>query len=985
MNNFDEYDDRPTGIFHQKSRFSKAISSLLIGVMLTQHGAILADVITQSAQQGESFAHELLSEDFMVTESDNQLTFPSAGTGNAIQFNINELYPGSSGDTQRPSSFYFPDTGMGNVDSLKGAFDSSPSTSDIGNQASQALGSDALTENPSLGGIAYQIAQNSANEPARDFSDDPMFKRTEELYGNMDVIAKEFTECTEVSSFTETEFTASSPDYETCERLNTHDGECKITHRYRANFIDHHSGPYNLEINPESDSVSVWIGRVGDNYWSGWCTIFEEVTAIKVIKPEAITKVTLEYAKYDDYMQVLIGPPGEEVKVWNGPNSNFPPETGGACELSTSWSQNLNVDVTPYFNNINPNDVVRFKIRVSVAGNGEGFGRLRIHYDRSKAVVVDEWDDPHNCSSLITGIKDGFADGSYSCTKQPPLRNGNCTYANGFKQCDCTSRYEDGEYVQYCPPPVPICRSSFVNGKLVEICEELCTYVDGVKLCESDMKPAPLDDISPFCAEITAQGDFHFNKGPMDCYIDANGNEQCPVNEGNVKSSCGSLENDPQCGFIRSTCLEGAEGGSGECYVYEDTYDCGFTAKIPTVVSDTKYECAGPIRCMGTDCVDPEREQSTDFARVSALLEAAETMGQDLSCEGLDSDGDFTGTENVNCTVFKGEGQTCKKAVGGVQNCCEKPKGISLTDYVSLIMGAKKMNTAIMGIEAGSNLSFIKSGYETLTSPITGAYDVISKPFTGLIDNIKGVTDTISSTITDLTDIMKDKIADMFNTVFQTTAQNTGATAAIGAGATEGTQQLAQSAGEQIVSGAGTALSVIGTVYTIYAVTMLAIQMIFKCTEDELELNVNRVLKNTHHIGSYCHKKVLGVCIEKREAYCVFKSPLSRILQEQVRGQLGMTFGDPENPSCDGLAIEQLGAIDWDLVNLDEWLAILSETGNLKDMNIDMESLTGSGSSMNLGSRDDAIERTLERFEDLDIEQIRRDSTNLQGAPVFTP
>ncbi|MEH0346398.1 hypothetical protein, partial [Vibrio cholerae] len=77
--------------------------------------------------------------------------------------------------------------------------------------------------------------------------------------------------------------------------------------------------------------LEVWIGRIGDNYWSGRCKVFEQAITLKVVNPDAITSAVLEYAKWDDYMQVWLG----DQKVWSGPNNNFPPETAGRCELST--------------------------------------------------------------------------------------------------------------------------------------------------------------------------------------------------------------------------------------------------------------------------------------------------------------------------------------------------------------------------------------------------------------------------------------------------------------------------------------------------------------------------------------------------------------------------------------------------------------------------------------------------------------------------
>jgi conjugal transfer mating pair stabilization protein TraN len=49
-----------------------------------------------------------------------------------------------------------------------------------------------------------------------------------------------------------------------------------------------------------------------------------------------------------------------------------------------------------------------------------------------------------------------------------------------------------------------------------------------------------------------------------------------------VANPCATLEQDPTCGFLRSKCVNGARGASGECYVFTEVYDCGYTANIPT-------------------------------------------------------------------------------------------------------------------------------------------------------------------------------------------------------------------------------------------------------------------------------------------------------------------------------------------------------------------------------------------------------------------
>jgi conjugal transfer mating pair stabilization protein TraN len=90
----------------------------------------------------------------------------------------------------------------------------------------------------------------------------------------------------------------------------------------------------------------------------------------------------------------------------------------------------------------------------------------------------------------------------------------------------------------------------------------------------------------------------------------------------------------------------------------------------------------------------------------------------------------------------------------------------------------------------------------------------------------------------------------------------------------------------------GTALSWVMTAYLIYTVAVILIQLIWTCEQEEFELGPSGSLKSCHRVGSYCKSKVLGACIERRTAYCCFNTPLARILNEQIRPQLGRGWGD---------------------------------------------------------------------------------------------
>jgi conjugal transfer mating pair stabilization protein TraN len=175
----------------------------------------------------------------------------------------------------------------------------------------------------------------------------------------------------------------------------------------------------------------------------------------------------------------------------------------------------------------------------------------------------------------------------------------------------------------------------------------------------------------------------------------------------------------------------------------------------------------------------------------------------------------------------------------------------------------------------------------------------------------------------------------------------------------------------------GSMLNVIMIAYAVYQILVMIVQLIWQCEQKEYELAAKKSLKACAYLGSYCATKVLGMCVEERESYCCFSSPLARILQEQIRPQLGMNFGDLKHPSCNGIPIGQLARVDWNKVNLDEWIAILQSTNHLPTaanagQKLNLDQLTGQGSRFNVdGSRLNTLERNSQRLDQLDVPTIR--------------
>ncbi|HDG1635278.1 TPA: conjugal transfer protein TraN [Vibrio cholerae] len=1218
--------------------FTRVLAGILSITMacLPLHG-VAADVQRQSGLSGQQEGKQLLQNWTMPALNGNTLSVPN-GSGNE-SINLQELFPGMD---------------QGSLDVLTGVYGSDTSMNQLGTQRQESMASESGAT-----GEAFRSLQQIKDRSRPDMVNDPLWALTDAVQTDPNLLTQSFPGCESQGE--------GSPNYQQCDRLNTAVNSCTITHDYTAGIIEHVSGPMNLRSCGEG-CLEVWIGRIGDNYWSGRCKVFEQAITLKVVNPDAITSAVLEYAKWDDYMQVWLG----DQKVWSGPNNNFPPETAGRCELSTSWERNPNTDLTARLKAVEPGLEVPVKIRVSVTGSGEGYARIKVRFDPTKVVMNDSW-SPQSCIEQAADIPTKFSDYSIQCTDQPSSTNG-CTVVNGVSVCEsyfapspvagisplcrrvqvsvddesykgienqacqvleanpscgfmsseCAETNDKGECIRFtdtydcglqtsdpkcvvsnlmpssfeaCEPTQTI--TPFTETKHVpdyQVCEKiskltqcqlerrvsaethqqswsiergcfssetlsfvpqhsntmqtgnatlrvfdnqnteikitespskangwkttlsltgnketvtetkpsikypemtcpkgtlvgsLCKVVNGSIIswhepqevtrsrCETGWNKVDFDTCSrevqkclapaKLSASLTFSGKYleqdivhqssdpgidqclmqtdqftavqwqcldtgtkridgvtvgsgelanlgslypavvsspahltsrgssdglglscwrakatynastahpEFNMGSSDSWVDANGNPQTIVNNGQntTTNTCSALEQNPACQYVRTECTEGGAGHEGFCYIQSLVYDCGQSVEVQNARMETQYNCEGPVRCMGTDCLEPESIKQANFAEAAAMLNAAQFMTNDMSCTGAD------GQDNVECTVFKGNAGQCKKAVGGIVDCCEKPSGVSLSDYITMIVAVNKLDTAVMAMNPSSA---IYGSWNTLREPITSTWSAVKEPFVSAWDSLMGAGPSTAAgagaeqAATGFMQVLTNKTAEWVGTTFGSGAQSALFSNVGGAVGADGVV----SGGNFALGGAaGAVLSTVMTAYMIYSVTMILIQLIWKCEQSEFEMNAKRVLKSCHYIGSYCKSKFLGACVEKRQSYCCFTSPLSRIIQEQVRPQLGLGWGSAKTPNCEGLTASQLNQVDWSQVNLDEWIGILSITGNLPEVpSLDLERLTGSGSTLNVdGNRQSAADRAIERLNGMDAQKLRQEAT----------
>lgn len=104
------------------------------------------------------------------------------------------------------------------------------------------------------------------------------------------------------------------------------------------------------------------------------------------------------------------------------------------------------------------------------------------------------------------------------------------------------------------------------------------------------------------------------------------------------------------------------------------------------------------------------------------------------------------------------------------------------------------------------------------------------------------------------------------------------------------------------------------------------------CSSEEMAIGKAKEKKVTVLVGEACNHKVLGVCIQKKQVYCVFGGKLARIIQEQGRrDQLHISFGEGDDPNCRGITVPELKAINFDKINFSDFYSDLMDNQKIPD------------------------------------------------------
>lgn len=606
-------------------------------------------------------------------------------------------------------------------------------------------------------------------------------------------------------------------------------------------------------------------------------------------------------------------------------------------------SQNVGVSVTN-----NPTPQNDWAVTVRFSGTKQTMTRQKtvINEDGEEVTVTEEYqgcpEQPHSASATITW-------------KGQEVRSKlNYFPADGEEFNSPCLRFEDG----------------------ISDVDAQCTQSTGFSMrphLSGELKPMYKDEL--LRGTICKKADLQYKPLPKDssvegCITDNDGNENCTnynaealtgVNEAN----CAALEervNKGECERIENRPVGSGSGDTGIQYYFETVYECkdpDYKDKEVTKTRTTeKYQCSGDVSCMGEDCVNVERDVSGQFEKAVGLLDMLNSMDSDMECSSDNPE---------SCRVFPGEAKTCKVVGGGAlgNDCCDTPDGVSLSDYIGAMRATKQLDSVLVQADAVPN---VQGAWKTIRDPAVDAFSATKKHFSSAMDSITGVAQEKA------TDAAQQGIMDQFK---QAAMRKTQEFLQSTFNKDVAKMFVKQGAENQLVlnSGFSTALSVIGTAYAIYVIADLLVSIIWACDQSELQLGADRELKKTKYIGPYCSQDTFFGCWEHTHVYCSFNAPLPRIIQEQVRPQLGMSWGTAKNPNCSGIPVKRLEEVDWSRVDLGEWTNMLDVTGHMpENKSLGLESITGDQSTLNTGDRDNSVERTIKRAEGANIGEQAFDS-----------
>ena len=373
------------------------------------------------------------------------------------------------------------------------------------------------------------------------------------------------------------------------------------------------------------------------------------------------------------------------------------------------------------------------------------------------------------------------------------------------------------------------------------------------------------------------------------------------------------------CEFLSNQC-DPTTMTNGVCQNYIGTYQCITSPQT----SHQQQSCTTSTVCSQGNCWSTATTPNTAFGASVTAMEIV----REASVYG-DADGN----------IFSGTPNSCRYGDLGLKDCC-KPTGGAQTN--KQVLNPSGGGSALGQFATSTAMSVGGSAAWYYAKPLAQqgsqyAYDFMQTAS-------KTAQDGIQAMIGNGAAAGEQLISNTAGDAVKEYAANAGASSGFGAmGFTYGGSS-AMAAGDMGLE-AGSTLSGAGTFGTdsyflgngfAFDPTSLAISVAImvamkvyesmtSCTQDEMVLDMNIGANLCVPVGSYCSKSypLLG-CFEWTQGFCCYNSVLSKIINQQGRGQIGKGFGSPQNPDCSGFSIAQLSQLNFASMDFSQFIASIN-------------------------------------------------------------
>lgn len=656
--------------------------------------------------------------------------------------------------------------------------------------------------------------------------------------------------------------------------------------------------------------IRVWFGRHGDDYFDEG--VHENSMSLHFHQDAVIKSAKIVSAEWDDHMQVKI----DNTQIFAHIDGEYRDPGYGSprngLERKTSNKLQEPIDVTEQVKKSvydESDNEVEMSSTVWVGGKGEGYFEVELIFENIK-LEDKHIQEPAGCYEAVKKT-DSF-----------------CRF-DRFNDLDVGTKRLPQSILQYASPLYDGDTNNITWKTNLE--GYFCDPLGKEKLCQYDASGNILKD--------------------------ADGNDAC-YNYDDIKTmpdACSKYSTNSSCSMSKQSCAEGwFDEGTNQCYMYEQKWTCDEGATRTVTITNESNTCIGMIPCSGGTCNTGANEENKDFGKVVAYTSMVQNMQGDAMCSDPN--------DSNSCIVFSGEKQWCGRSVGFVNglaktDCCEAPEGAAGKLEAIILAGTMLRNTnwskisakltTWTGGESGTWASMTNSvGQWTsgVSSSVGQMWQRVTEPLTSVYESVTGnVSKLIGSTTVEgggsaaATELTKDGLQTGGLAAIKQQLMNKAYDMLPDAIRDFVFDKTASAAGQAVFSSAVTnfmlALNVIGWIYTAYQITKMLLEMLLACDQKEMEASKHKnqgacFVIDTDRCVKYLNVGFTKKCIKKATDMCCYNSLLSRVIMQQAYPQLGI---NPIESGCVGLTISQVQQLDWDKIDMTEYIESAVVAGEVPD------------------------------------------------------